>query len=326
MRVAQLRGGVVRGLTGSSVARAPTQPRNRGTEGPRNPYPRTTPLRNRATEQLRNHSSVSPHVKILTSIGRFILFIIASAALQAALQWFVIVVLHYQPSQGWNSSDLLLAEAIGFATVFAMTLIAARLEHRNTAAYGFPLRSAFGRRWWEGMLWGTLAPLATFGMIVAAGAASIDGLALNGAALAKSALTWLVVMILLGLFEELLIRGYPLQTLARGIGFWPAAILTSVIFGAVHYFTKPMENWVDATTVGLIGLFLCLTVRRTGDLWFAIGFHTAFDYVALNILGAPTPATKENRSPTTSSPRTSPAPIGSPAARAASKPARGCSP
>ena len=29
---------------------------------------------------------------------------------------------------------------------------------------------------------------------------------------------------------------------------------------------------------GLIGFFLCLTLRRTGDLWWAVGFHMAWDW------------------------------------------------
>src|SRR5216683_1607564 len=33
--------------------------------------------------------------------------------------------------------------------------------------------------------------------------------------------------------------------------------------------------WVGA---GLIGFFLCLTLRRTGDLWWAVGFHMAWDW------------------------------------------------
>jgi len=29
---------------------------------------------------------------------------------------------------------------------------------------------------------------------------------------------------------------------------------------------------------GCIGFFLCLTLRRTGDLWWAVGFHMAWDW------------------------------------------------
>jgi membrane protease YdiL (CAAX protease family) len=75
--------------------------------------------------------------------------------------------------------------------------------------------------------------------------------------------------------------------LARGLGFWPGAILMSVVFGALHYYTKPMENLTDGVTVGLLGLFTCLTIRRTGSLWFAAGFHTAFNFTAICTLGSP---------------------------------------
>src|SRR5205814_8149431 len=36
-----------------------------------------------------------------------------------------------------------------------------------------------------------------------------------------------------------------------------------------------------------IGLFLCLTLRRTGSLWFAIGFHAMWNYAAMVIYAAP---------------------------------------
>jgi hypothetical protein len=29
---------------------------------------------------------------------------------------------------------------------------------------------------------------------------------------------------------------------------------------------------------GFIGFFFCLTLRRTGNLWFAVGFHAAWDW------------------------------------------------
>jgi len=218
---------------------------------------------------------------------RFLLFVVGTLLLQATVQTVVILAFGYKPSKGWTSSDLLLAESVGFLVVWIATLVTARIERTSVAAYGFPLRGAFGARWWEGLAWGAIAPAAVMAMIVAAGAAHIDGLALHGGALVKAAVVWFAVMVLLGLFEELFFRGYPQHVLTRGIGFWPAAFVISAIFGALHYFTKPMENWVDAMTVGLIGLFTCLTLRRTGDLWFAIGFHTGFDYVALNVLGAP---------------------------------------
>jgi len=66
-----------------------------------------------------------------------------------------------------------------------------------------------------------------------------------------------------------------------------AGILLSAIFGATHYFFKPMENWMDALSVGLFGLFWCFTLWRTGTLWFAIGFHAMSDYADMVIFAQP---------------------------------------
>jgi hypothetical protein len=92
----------------------------------------------------------------------------------------------------------------------------------------------------------------------------------------------------IGFTEELSFRGAGLITLGEAIGFWPAAIVISAIFAAVHYFGKgPVENLADAVSVGLLGLFMSFTVLRTGSIWFAVGFHALFDYAALYIFGEP---------------------------------------
>jgi MYXO-CTERM domain-containing protein len=93
-------------------------------------------------------------------------------------------------------------------------------------------------------------------------------------------------MLLIGVAEELLFRGYAFASLTRGIGFWPAAVFTSLAFGALHL-QKPMETPADILNIVLLGLVLCYSVRRTGSLWFAIGFHAAFDFFALSFYGAP---------------------------------------
>src|SRR5262249_62185954 len=61
-----------------------------------------------------------------------------------------------------------------------------------------------------------------------------------------------------------LFRGYLQFTAAEGMGFWPAAILLSLIFAAVHL-RNPGEGWRGTPDLFLIALFFCLTLRRTGD-------------------------------------------------------------
>jgi membrane protease YdiL (CAAX protease family) len=38
------------------------------------------------------------------------------------------------------------------------------------------------------------------------------------------------------------------------------------------------EQWRGLLAAAFIGLFFCLTLRRTGNLWFAVGFHAAWDW------------------------------------------------
>ena len=54
-------------------------------------------------------------------------------------------------------------------------------------------------------------------------------------------------------------------------------MILSIAFGAIHLGNKN-EAPTGAPAAGLIGLFFCLTMRRTGDLWFAVGFHASWDW------------------------------------------------
>ena len=99
----------------------------------------------------------------------------------------------------------------------------------------------------------------------------------HGASLLRWALFWAVVFVIVGFFEEYAFRGYAQFALTKGFGFWPATIVTSVIFGVVHL-ANPGESWPGILGVMVVGIFWCFTLRRTGTLWFAFGMHAAFDF------------------------------------------------
>ena len=44
------------------------------------------------------------------------------------------------------------------------------------------------------------------------------------------------------------------------------------------HLANPGEDKIGALSVFVIGMFFCLTLRRTGNLWFAVGLHAAFDW------------------------------------------------
>jgi membrane protease YdiL (CAAX protease family) len=86
---------------------------------------------------------------------------------------------------------------------------------------------------------------------------------------------WLAALVLSLLFGRLLLNHQEKKT--GGIGFWPAAMVLSLWFGRVHLGNQG-ENWVGVLGVVMIGLIFALSLRRTGNLWFAVGLHASFDF------------------------------------------------
>jgi membrane protease YdiL (CAAX protease family) len=120
----------------------------------------------------------------------------------------------------------------------------------------------------------------------AAGVFRVESVGLHGAAALKYAILWGVVFVAVAFFEEFGFRGYVVFTLSTGVGFWPAAMASSLAFGYVHHGNEG-ETWLGAFNAGLVGLLFCLMLRRTGDLWLPIGFHAAWDWGESYFYGVP---------------------------------------
>jgi uncharacterized protein len=110
-----------------------------------------------------------------------------------------------------------------------------------------------------------------------AGVLSFGPITLHGSNTWKYAAAWMVPMFLGVLLEDFQYRGYLLFTLATGIGFWPAAIVTSLLMGGMHYF-NPAGRGLGSVAATMYCLVTCLVLRRTGDLWMPLGIHLAWDW------------------------------------------------
>jgi len=170
----------------------------------------------------------------------------------------------------------MITELGSFVVVAIPAVVMGWIERRPFGDYGLPRRGAFGKSFWVGMVWGIVAITALILAIGGVGDFSLGAVALHGKRILKFAAFW-GAFFFVGFFEEFLLRGYTQFTLTQGIGFWPAALVLSSIFAALH-FGNPGETWVGLLAVAAIGLFFCLTLRRTGNLWFAVGFHASWDW------------------------------------------------
>lgn len=173
--------------------------------------------------------------------------------------------------------QLFIRECLLLSMAAFPALVMGRIEKRNFSVYGLSKAGAFGRMFWGGILWGIVAVTALMVLMRAAGVFYFGAIELHGIQIVKFAAIYGAIFVMVGLAEEFLFRGYSLFTLAQGAGFWPAAVLLSATFGALHL-RNSGEGPAGGLFAAFIGLFLCLTLRRTGSLWFAVGFHAAWDW------------------------------------------------
>jgi membrane protease YdiL (CAAX protease family) len=192
----------------------------------------------------------------------------------------------------WRSGSVLSvgtempSQAIMVFFVSLATWIVSRIEGRPLDDYGIPLRAAFGRRFWEGSVWGFTMLSAILLILWLSGHFRIDSVALSGSAVYKWALAWAATFLAVSLTEEFAFRGYWLFSFSKRLRFWPAALFLSVVFGAAHI-RNHGENALGVMQVVETGLLFCLTIRRTGNLWFAVGFHAAWDWAETFFYGTP---------------------------------------
>jgi uncharacterized protein len=191
---------------------------------------------------------------------------------------FVTIGFFGSPADTFSPQSILLEELMSFVAAFGAALFMAHLERRPVDIYGLPRGAqTFGKLFWQGSLFGLVEVTLLISLIAAFGGYSFGALSLHGIEVIRWGAVWFVAFVSVGLSEEFLFRGYTQYTLAQGIGFWPAAIFLSVLFGAVHL-RNPGEGFVGAAGIVATGLVFCFTLRRTGNLWLAVGWHASFDF------------------------------------------------
>jgi len=180
---------------------------------------------------------------------------------------------------------LFMSEAMLLASVSAGTALMAWVEGRGVMSYGLSGPRAWPRFLW-GSFWGAALLTLLVGALRASGHLAIERGFTAGADAILYGIAYAVVLLVVALAEEMLFRGYLQATLARLVGFWPAACLLSLAFGLVHR-GNPGESEVGLVSAMLIGGVLCLCLRLSGSLWWSIGFHAAWDWAQAFLWGTP---------------------------------------
>lgn len=102
----------------------------------------------------------------------------------------------------------------------------------------------------------------------------------------SNVLIFFVGFIFVGWNEELLSRGYHLQTIASGINLFWGVVISSAVFGLLHL-GNPNATWVSAAGIFFAGIYLAYGYIRTKQLWLPIGLHIGWNFFEGVVFGFP---------------------------------------
>lgn len=178
-------------------------------------------------------------------------------------------------------------------TTFSMKVIDRRIWQ--------PIKEQVDRSWWKDLGMGCLVGFFGIGLIIgilaAFGNIKVTGFNADFGDLdfISSIFGALLVFICVGVYEEIVFRGYVFKNLSEGFfGRWLtkknavilAGIVSSLAFSILHL-TNPYANFLSFLNILVIGCLLCLSVLLTRRLAFAIGFHILWNFSQSVLFGIP---------------------------------------
>lgn len=243
----------------------------------------------------------------LRALWRLSLFVVLIVVLALVVQQVLTVVAEpiwasFSGVLGVEISRGLDGASAALAITLAVAVAGRLLDRRFFADFGFHL----GRAWWIdfvfGLALGALLMAGIFAVEVALGWVTVIDVGRSAGALPFSVAILLPIFafLMVGYYEEVLVRGYLLRNLAEGLGFGPisprlalllAWLLTSALFGFFHA-GNPNASFVSTFNIGLAGLFLGLGTLLTGELAIPIGLHITWNFFQGNVFGFPVSGTR----------------------------------
>ena len=153
------------------------------------------------------------------------------------------------------------------------------------------------RGWWADLLFG-----AALGGVLMAGIYAVEWAAgwLEFRGFAWQAMDWgqlltlfaaaFCTYVVVGINEELMMRGYVLQNLAEGLNVVWAVLISSAIFGLLHL-GNPYASGVSTVNIAVAGVFLAAGYLVTRSLWLPIGLHFGWNFFQGTVFGFPVSGT-----------------------------------
>ena len=196
---------------------------------------------------------------------------------------------------GPTTQPLIVNAVLGLVVMVALVPVGWFLDRRQLTDYGLNI----DRQWLVdcgvGLLIGAGAMTGVVAFGVAGGWIAVVGGELSTGALGLFGLL-VAVFVVVGIYEELLVRGYLLTNLAEGFRWFDvvdhrlavglATLLSSGVFGALHA-TNPNATLLSTAVISAAGVMLALGYLYTGELAIPIGIHITWNVFQGLVYGLP---------------------------------------
>ena len=239
-----------------------------------------------------NAKESRPRTPIRVIVG--VVILAAVSALFTIPPLLVLSVLDVALITGAGTGTALLSTGLsGIASVVGVWLAGRYVDRRRFADFGLSM----DRDWWIdcgfGLVLGGLLMSAIFLVQFALGWITITGV-FAGEALLSAVAGSLLLFLIVGIYEELLLRGYLLTNLAEGargiLGIAGAiafgTLVSSVVFGVFHA-SNPNATLVSTVSISFAGVMLALGYVLTGEIAIPIGLHVTWNLFQGTVYGFP---------------------------------------
>lgn len=99
--------------------------------------------------------------------------------------------------------------------------------------------------------------------------------------IAAAILVGIVIVVFAPTAEEFLFRGFMFQAFRNRMGFWGAAALNGLLFGAIHVGTYAPQ---DTVPLAVFGFAACTIFQRTNSLYPSIAMHALNNAVVYTLV------------------------------------------
>lgn len=233
-------------------------------------------------------------------LAQFVAFFTLTALLLVPTTLLVYAARGFQGDalQAAGSGQVMLASGVAslFAALATLWLAARFLDRRRFADFGLRLDGG----WWLdlgfGLALGAGLMATIFIVQLGMGWVSVTGTLESGPGVPfwVSILTPVVLFLCVGIYEELIFRGYQIKNISEGLGgligpraaILAAWLITSSTFAVAHI-PNPNSNLVSTTNIALAGLMLGAGYVLTGKLAIPIGLHITWNLFQSSVFGFP---------------------------------------